>query len=49
MSLRYNLLMRLSAHLLVNYSLEIIKSQLGLFFIILTFLLMCDINNISFC
>ena len=35
-------------HLLVNYSLEIIKSQLGLFFIILTFLLMCDINISSF-
>ena len=35
-------------HLLVHYSLEIIKSQLGLFFILLTFLLMCDINNTSF-
>ena len=32
----------------LHYSLEIIKSQLGLFFIILTFLLMCDINNTRF-
>lgn len=30
------------------FILEIIKSRLGLFFILLTFLLMCDIDNTSF-
>ena len=45
------LLTRLSVYLLllVNCSLEIIKSQLGLFFILLTFLRKCDINEYSFC
>ena len=47
--IRRRLLARLSIYLhLLALFLEIIKSQLGLFFIILTFLFMCDINNASF-